>query len=229
MPHNRRVPDDRHVLPLRLPVAAAAMAVVMLLTVALGEWVVTPFASLRDVDEGGVARASGPAGDRPGLQDAVVVWAALSGPWVVHPLVTGTALLLVARRRVPAQALLVVPVSLFGWCLGVLAKRLVERPRPTEALVDVGGWSYPSGHATNVALGAVLLVALLGAVRTVWLRWAARALVLVGVALTAVDRLLLGVHYPTDVLAGLVMGAGMAVVGLVVLRPLGAPRPSSST
>ena len=204
------------------------MAVVMLLTAALGRWFILPSPSVRDLDEGGVARATGLLAEHPGLQDAAVVWSGLSGPWFVHPVVLGVALLLLAQGRVSARALLVVPIGLLGWGLGVMGKQLVERPRPTEAVVEVSSWSYPSGHATNIALGAVLLIALLGAVRTTWVRWGARALVLVAVTLTAADRIVLGVHYPTDVLAGLVMGAAMALVGLTILRPVTPPRLESA-
>lgn len=222
MPHNRRVPDDRHVSALRWLSAAAAMTVVMLLAVAAGRWLV-PLAPVRTLDEGGVSRATSLLTGRPGLQDAAEMWAALSGPWLVHPVVLGATLLLLARGRVGPRAVAVPLVGLLGWVLGTVAKQLVERPRPAEAVVEVSSWSYPSGHSSNIALGAVLLVALLGVVRTAWVRWGATALVVMGIVLTAADRLLLGVHYPSDVLAGLVMGAAMALVGLAVLRPL---RPS---
>ncbi len=196
------------------------MSAVMLLTVAAGRWLVLPFAPVREIDEGGVARAASLLTGRPVLQDGAEVWSALSGPWLVHPVVLGVALLLLARGLVGPRALLVAPISALGWYLGTVAKGLVERPRPAEAVIEVSSWSYPSGHSTNVALAAVLIVALLGAVRTAWIQWGATALVIIGVALTAADRLLLGVHYPSDVLAGLVMGAAMGLSALAILRPL---------
>lgn len=196
------------------------MTGVMLLVAALGEWVLLPSATVRDLDEGGVARAIDLLAEFPGLQNAAVVWAGLSGPWLVHPLVLVVALLLLARGRVTPRALLVVAVGLVGWALGTLCKLLVERPRPADAIVEVSNWSYPSGHATNVALGTVLLIALVTFVHTAWIRWGTTVLVLAGAALTAADRLVLGVHYPSDVLAGLVLGTAMALVGLWVGRVL---------
>ena len=213
MPHNQVMPAD-HPSPIRLVSAAAAMTVVMLVVAAIGEWLLLPSAWVQDMDEGGVARATALLEEIPGLHDAAVWWAAASGPWVVHPVVAIVAITLVWRHRVPRTTLFVIPIGLIGWALGAWCKEIVDRPRPRDALVEVGSWSYPSGHATNIALGAVLLVVLLTAVRTAWLRWGVSALVVITVVLTAADRLVLGVHNPSDVLAGLVLGAVMALVGL---------------
>lgn len=194
------------------------MTAVMLVVAAMGEWVLLPSSLVQRLDEGGVARATGLLAQNPGLQDAAVVWARLSEPVVVHLVVLLVALLLVVRRRVAPGALLVVPIGLVGWALEAVCKLLVERPRPTEAVLEVGSWSYPSGHATNAALGAVLLISLVAAVHSAWIRWGTTVLVVAGAALTAADRVLLGVHHPSDVLAGLALGAAMGVVGVVGLR-----------
>lgn len=196
------------------------MTVVMLLFAAFGEWVLIPSPAVRAMDEGGVARATDLLASHPGLHDMAVLWAGLSGPWFVHPFLLLVTLLLLARGRVAPRALFVVVIGVIGWYLGTLCKQIVERPRPTDAVVELSSWSYPSGHSTNIALGAVLLMALVTTIRSAWIRWTATALALTGVLLTAADRLVLGVHYPSDVLAGLGLGAAMGLVGLAVLRPL---------
>lgn len=228
MPHNRWMAVDRHHPLLRAMTALAAMVAAMLTIAALGEWVLVPSATVTSLDEGGVARATSLLAGHPGRHDAAVAWAAASGPWVVHPVVLLVTLVLHARGRVTARALLVPVIGALGWALGSWCKVLVERPRPAEASVEVGSWSYPSGHSTNIALGAVLLLALLTTVRTAWTRRVGTLLVLACVALTAADRLVLGVHYPSDVLAGLVLGTAMALLGLLLLRPLPSPSPSAS-
>lgn len=225
MPHNRWMPEDRRVSPVRAVTALAAMVAVMLAVAALGEWVIVPSSSVRAMDEGGVDAATALLADHPGRHDAAVVWSALSGPWFVHPAVLLVTLLLLALRRVTARALLVPAIGVIGWCLGTLCKRIVERPRPDDALIEVSSWSYPSGHSTNIALGAILLIALLSAARAAWIRWGAMVLVIAGVVLTAADRLVLGVHYPSDVAAGLVLGSAMALTGLTILRPLHSASP----
>ena len=51
MPHNRWMPTDRRVSPLRVVAAVSAMTAVMLLVAALGEWAILPSATLRELDE----------------------------------------------------------------------------------------------------------------------------------------------------------------------------------
>lgn len=103
--------------------------------------------------------------------------------------------LLVVRRRPEA---LLAAVSFAGALLvTTLLKQLVERPRPEDlpAWAEGSSYSFPSGHATATA--AVAMVALLVARRA----WAAAvAVVLVGLA--GWVQLELGLHHPSDVLAG---------------------------
>lgn len=225
MPHNRWMPTDRHVSPLRVVVSVAVMVAVMLLVAALGEWVIIPSSALRELDEGSASRAVALLADHDGLAEAARVWSDLSGPWVVHPIVAIAAGALVLRRRITARAgVVVMAIGLVGWALGAVAKEIVERPRPAQAVLEVGSFSYPSGHATNIALGAVLLIALARAAERVWIRWGTALLALLAVILTAADRILLGVHYVTDVAMGLGFGAAAAILALAAL-PL---RPNSA-
>ena len=107
-----------------------------------------------------------------------------------------------------------------GWfwilCAVVLLKNIVARPRPfaeIEALIPLiakpTDFSFPSGHTT--ASFAVALVML----RMLPKKIGIPAVVLA--ALVAFSRLYLGVHYPTDVLAGFVValvGSSLAVWGV---------------
>ncbi|MFC5635511.1 phosphatase PAP2 family protein [Streptomyces bullii] len=88
-------------------------------------------------------------------------------------------------------------------------KRIVRRPRPThvEPLVrTVGRHSFPSSHATSSAAAAVAFGAL-GA-------YAVPPLA----AAVCLSRLVVGVHYPSDVAAGAVLGAVTARVGARWMR-----------
>ncbi|NGO14195.1 phosphatase PAP2 family protein [Streptomyces sp. HC44] len=83
-------------------------------------------------------------------------------------------------------------------------KRLVRRPRPehVEALVrTVGRHSFPSSHATSAAAAAVAYGAL-----------GARVVPPLAAAM-CVSRLVVGVHYPSDVAAGAALGALTARLG----------------
>lgn len=108
-------------------------------------------------------------------------------------------------------------------------KPLVGRMRPPVAL-QYGrpdtDWSFPSGHATQSAS----FYAMLAVVLTTWI-WPRRRLVVsLGaafiVAIVAGSRLYLGVHWLTDVLAGLALG--LAWVSILMCFRAGASSPSGS-
>ncbi|WP_245782744.1 MULTISPECIES: phosphatase PAP2 family protein [Actinokineospora] len=93
----------------------------------------------------------------------------------------------------------------------IAIKRVVRRPRPDDPSVQVlvgtpSKLSFPSSHATSTTAAAVLFSGLTG-----------RKLVPVLVPPMLLSRLVLGVHYPTDVLAGSALGA---VVGGLLRRKL---------
>ena len=105
--------------------------------------------------------------------------------------------------------------------LGELAKHLLQRPRPDlfAALVPIApSWSLPSGHAlqaTAMALALTLVGLRLGPGCGSW----AVPLALAVVLLVGLSRIYLQVHFPSDVLAGFVVG-GCWVAGLRALWPL---------
>lgn len=91
-------------------------------------------------------------------------------------------------------------------------KRLIARPRPPAslALVQLRGWSMPSTQAAlTMALAIALLLALpWGRPRA---RGRAAALLAAGVVSIGFLMLYLGGHWPSDVLAGWVLGAGLGL------------------
>lgn len=98
-------------------------------------------------------------------------------------------------------------------------KALVDRPRPQlHPLVHATGSSFPSGHATAAAALFLSFAYLASEGRqwrtAVWL-WCAAVLIAL---LVAVSRVYLGVHWTTDVIAGLVLGAFWVTVAAVVTR-----------
>lgn len=86
----------------------------------------------------------------------------------------------------------------------VLIKRVVRRERPHHPAIAVNvgtpsRLSFPSAHATSTTAAAILLARVTGT-RLPWLL----------IPVMALSRLVLGVHYPTDVLTGVAVGAGVA-------------------
>ncbi|EYR63603.1 phosphoesterase PA-phosphatase [Actinotalea ferrariae CF5-4] len=116
------------------------------------------------------------------------------------------------RRGLRGRALWALTTILVIWALANGLKVLVARARPAleDALTRAPGYSFPSGHAMNTAATGVVVVLLLWPLLGRRGRAAAVTLLTVAVVGTATDRVLLGAHYPSDVVAGVVLGAALA-------------------
>jgi len=127
---------------------------------------------------------------------------------VTIPLRIAVGIWLLARTRWRAFA-----AWMLTWAVAEIvlvgAKHFFHRGRPPGALVDVVGFSFPSGHAVAGAAIAVALVLVLlppGPTRRRWeLAAAAFAFVM------AFSRVYLLAHWFTDVLAGVLLGTGIAL------------------
>lgn len=124
------------------------------------------------------------------------------------PFRTIVALWLAARRR--WRALVVWALTWITAEVGlVAAKAFFHRGRPPDPLVSTSGSSFPSGHAVAVAATSVALVLVLmppGSRRRKW------EVIAVGFALfMALSRVYLDAHWLSDVYAGVLLGAGVAL------------------
>jgi PAP2 superfamily len=136
------------------------------------------------------------------------------------------AILAWGRRWVEATRFVVAVVVV--WVANPVLKELVARDRPTVRpdTREVSEYSFPSGHAADTAALGVALV------MVTWdTSWRIPMVVACAffVALVGVSQLILGVHYPSDVLAGWLWAAGWAI--FASSRSLGdrAATPSSNT
>jgi undecaprenyl-diphosphatase len=132
------------------------------------------------------------------------------------------ALLLIlglALRKRKVEAWWYTAAALSGWALYALAKLAVERPRPhvIPRLMHGAGWySYPSGHA-------MLAPIIFGLGIIVWaapspspaLRRAALALAAFLALGIGFSRVYVGVHYPSDVVGGLLLGTAWSALALL--------------
>ena len=112
------------------------------------------------------------------------------------------------RQGHPRLAVFLAVTTLGGGLVDTIVKEAVDRPRPSllEPVATAHGKSFPSGHAmSSVVTYLALLIVFLPMIPRAW-RWLAATLT--GLLLLAIglSRLVLGVHFVSDVLGGWVLG-----------------------
>lgn len=148
----------------------------------------------------------------------------LGSAWVVLPVAIAVAArLAVTHRRRALTAWIVanagIQVAVFA------AKTVVDRARPSDALVATVSSSFPSGHVATAAAVAVTLVLVAARPGPSRLRWWAVAAV--WTAMMAADRVYLRAHWPTDALAGAALGVSVALVAALLADLTGRRRGGS--
>lgn len=127
--------------------------------------------------------------------------------------IVGLILLLLTRDRIDALQLVIAAIGSGVWTN--LLKRGFERSRPTilPRLVEATGYSYPSGHAlTSAAMYLTLALIACRYVRSTHKQSIVIALSVMVVAIVALTRVYLGVHYPSDITSGVLFGWAWALI-----------------
>ncbi|TVV30267.1 phosphatase PAP2 family protein [Weissella cibaria] len=102
-----------------------------------------------------------------------------------------------------------------------IIKNIVQRPRPTaNRLITEHGYSFPSGHSINaMAFYGALLVLIWLYARKQWVKGVATIVLVAVIILIPISRVYLGVHYPSDVLAGLLLGLATMLTAATIILP----------
>ena len=144
----------------------------------------------------------------------------LGGPFVLGLLILATIAFFLLRRQ-SRTAIFVAISSISGTVLSVLLKLAFDRPRPelVAPLTHASGNGFPSGHAMMSAM-IYLTVGALIAQSTSEMRL---KVFIMGVAVTltgliGISRVYLGVHWPSDVLAGWVAGSFWALLSWIIAQ-----------
>lgn len=117
-----------------------------------------------------------------------------------------------------------VPVSLAALCgLGIYKplKHVFLRARPDVALhlVEQGGYSFPSGHATtSVIVFGLLLYLIRRHCKNKTLKNVLSVVCVILMVFIGLSRIYVGVHWPTDVLCGWLIGGGVLLIAINVLE-----------
>ncbi len=211
-------PNPRVGLPAARRTAAVAALVATVLFVLLAFLVAGHWSPLERLD-GRTARR---------LNDYIAVRSSQAHAWqlgsdVLAPTVLRVALLIAAAvlrlRRDTRRALLCAATAVGSLVVDSAVKLIVGRPRPVvpHPVAHAAGASFPSGHALTSAATAICVVAIAWAGRRLRL---AVAVVAGGLAVAVgFSRLILGVHFVSDVVGGW-LGAVALGAGLIVLLPV---------
>jgi membrane-associated phospholipid phosphatase len=147
----------------------------------------------------------------------VITWAGSSVVLIPLTVICGLLLLRAGHRSEAVALALSLGGAIVIWHA---VKALVGRPRPPlEHLQHVSGSSFPSGHSAQAGafwLGLVLALRSAHAPRRIVMAAAVVACVLV--VCVAASRVILSVHYPSDVVAGVAIGAGWALFTFWTVR-----------
>jgi undecaprenyl-diphosphatase len=196
-----RQDPDRGLAPLAVVTVAAAVFAVLLVLVRL-RW-----APLESVDRGAATRINDLVAGNSTLVAAVKAVTWLGSDGVLWTVVGVAAVILAIRKRWRLAAYLLVTAA-GALVLDPVLKSLVGRLRPVVAhpIAHGTGDSFPSGHTLGsiVCYGAILLV-FLPAARGRW-RVTFVTVTVTLIALIGISRVLLGVHYLSDVVGGWAIG-----------------------
>ena len=124
-------------------------------------------------------------------------------------------LLLLLKRRWLALLAFAATEALTPLAVNLL-KRILDRPRPPNAMLHANGSSFPSGHAAYAGATTVALVLLFtrpGSHRPIW--WLLAALATAGMAWS---RTYLQLHWLSDVVSGALLGIGVTLASFALIQ-----------
>jgi undecaprenyl-diphosphatase len=157
-----------------------------------------------------------------GLDAAMLEITALGTGVVVMMVVVVAALFLVLTDH-RYSAILLLASTFGGLVLNAVLKLGFNRPRPSIVVpvVHAVSSSFPSGHAMSAAIVYTTVAYLAARLhKRTWARWLVMAAAFIVIALISISRMYLGVHYPSDVLAGVVVGLAWAAFCMATLEAI---------
>jgi undecaprenyl-diphosphatase len=159
----------------------------------------------------------------PSLTRVAIILTNLGSAYVEIGLTVVVGAFLLFRYKHTWETVLLV-ISLSGaWLLNTILKVLFHRARPDIVhLVKAGGYSFPSGHAMVATafygvIGYLLWLNLRSRSKPSWYIVVCTFVLIISIG---ISRIYLGVHYPSDVIAGYVVGGVWAIACIMGLKEI---------
>jgi undecaprenyl-diphosphatase len=169
---------------------------------------------LQNLDDAVIEATTSFTRPRDGLRSFLLTWQWLTQPIRLYAVGTVLCLWVWLAKGLRTRAWWAFGTMMVAWFIGLVAKYAFQRARPIveDPVSQAPGYSFPSGHALNSAAWATTVVILLWPLlKPLWARVTAVVLAVLVVLMTALDRVLLGVHYPSDVTVGVLTGVGLVL------------------
>ena len=122
-------------------------------------------------------------------------------------------------KKSKKQGILLATTTLITGGLILILKEIIQRPRPTFSLIQETGFAFPSGHATmaTVFFGIIaymILVKVKHPVTKILTMFSAISII----TIISLTRIYLGVHWFSDVVAGIILGGAIAITSISIYR-----------
>jgi len=162
--------------------------------------------------------------------DTVMVEVTALGTGTVVLMIAAIAGLFLVLTQHKYSAILLLASTLGGLVLNAVLKLGFNRPRPSIFVptVHAVSSSFPSGHTMSAAIVYTTVAYLAARLhKRKWARWMVMTAAFIIIALISISRMYLGVHYPSDVIAGVVIGlawAGFCMATLEAIQKFGVRR-----
>ncbi len=143
----------------------------------------------------------------------------VGGIRILPLIILAISLILVAVKK-RNFAILILFNSILSTCSYAIIKNIIQRPRPSVFLfINETGYSFPSGHATNnMAFYGMLICLAYIYIKNKKLKALVIGILSLWILIMGTTRIYFNVHYPSDVIAGFILGIICILVSLIIME-----------